>query len=135
MNEAADIVIDHAERARQEVEAGYPVRTTNLNPTPRRKTRYFPPGNLKARVISLKNRSLVSTAALVQSRAPHAWIFENGTGTRRTDRGAHRGKMPAAPVSQRMIPKVIRWRARMTQALIALVERAGFTISKAEPGA
>jgi hypothetical protein len=127
-NEAADIVLAHADRAQQEITAGYPIRSSNLHPTPRRKSKWFPPGNLHARVVTLKNRSLISTAAIVQSRAPHAWLFENGSATRRTDRGSNRGKMPAAPMSQRMIPKVIRIRARMVAALIALVERAGFEV-------
>ena len=130
LEEAADIVIAHAEEARREIQEAYPVRTTNLNRRSSRTGKWFPPGILKARVTSLKNRSLIATSALVQSRAPHAWIYEHGTEgrKRRTDKGWNRGAMPEAPLERRMIPKAIKWRARMVKALTELVQRAGFEV-------
>ena len=114
--EAADIVLAHAEAAQRDIVNGYPTGPT---------------GNLKRRVIILKNRALVSTSAVVQSRAPHAWIFEHGTRRRRTDKGYSRGRMPEADPAQQMIPKAIRWRRRMTDALIALVRRFGMQVDEA----
>lgn len=123
--EAEEIVIAHAEGAKREIEAAYPIRATNLHPTERRKSTWFPPGNLHSRVTSVTSRSRVTTSAIVKSRAPHAFIFEKGTGNRVTNRGWNRGRMPAAPDAQRMIPKVIRWRRRMVDALKELVLRHG----------
>jgi len=130
IEEASDIVLAHADQAEREVRDAYPVRTTNLHPTARRQTPWYPPGNLKARVRGVKNRTVVFTSAIVQSRAPHAWLYENGTKglKRRTDKGWNRGAMPEAPLDKKMIPRVIRIRARMVKALIELVERAGFEV-------
>ena len=128
-DEAATVVLDYAQRAQREVQNGYPVRTTNLNRRSSRTGRWFPPGILKARVTVLKNKALVSTSALVQSRAPHAWIYENGTRNRSTDKGYDRGEMPEAPVERKMIPKVVRIRAQMKLALIEIVRRAGFEVN------
>jgi len=130
IKEASDIVIAHAELAQREVQDAYPVRTTNLHPTARRRTPWFPPGNLKARVRMVKNRAVVFTSAVVQSRAPHAWLYENGTKgrPRKTDKGWNRGPMPEAPLDKKMIPRVMRIRARMIKALIELVERAGLEV-------
>jgi hypothetical protein len=118
--EAGDIVIAHAEGARREVVSGYPTGPGS---------KQFPAGTLKARVAVERNRSKVSTAAIVRSRAPHAIIFERGTVQRRTDKGWNRGRMPKAREAQAMIPKVIRWRRQMVEALIELVRRAGFEVA------
>jgi len=128
IEEATGIILTHAEQAQREVQDAYPVRTTNLNRRSARTGKWFPPGILKARVHILKDRGLVFARALVQSRAPHAWMYENGTVARRTDKGWNRGRMPEAPLDKKMIPRVIRIRARMVKALIALVERAGFEV-------
>lgn len=111
--EAGDIVLAHAEGAKREVEGGYPTYR----------------GVLRSRVRVERNRSKVTTAAIVRSTAPHAFIFERGTVQRRTDKGWNRGRMPAASASQAAIPKFIRWRARMVEALIELVRRAGFEVA------
>ena len=130
IEEASDIIIAHAEQAQREVQDNYPVRTTNLHPTARRRTPWYPPGNLKARVRILKNRTLVFTSALVQSRAPHAWLYENGTKghKRQTDKGWNRGAMPEAPLDKKAIPRFIRIRARMVKALTELLQREGFEV-------
>jgi hypothetical protein len=46
-----------------------------------------------------------------------------------TRKGARRGKMPAAPSAEAMIPKVIRLRAQMVAELIELVESQGFEVT------
>lgn len=113
--EAAQIITAHAEQARADVSNGYP-----MGPT----------GNLKRRVTVIHNVGRRFFAqALVKSAAPHAWIFENGTASRRTRSGANRGAMPLPPESERMIPKVVRIRRRMVEALIELVRRAGFEVT------
>lgn len=128
--EAAAIVQAQAEYAQQQIVAAYPERTTNLNPGPTRKSRWFPPGILKARVTSTREPGAArfGARAVVRSRAPHAWLFENGTKPRQTRNGASRGRMPVAPESERMIPIAIRRRRVMVQALIDLVRRAGFNV-------
>lgn len=123
--EAGEIVKFHAEAAASEIENNYPVRTTNLRPGLHRKSSWFPPGNLVRRVTTATTLSRVSMQAIVRSRAPHAHLFEFGTERRTTDRGANRGRMPKAPASQAMIPKVIRWRRKMVDALKALCLRHG----------
>lgn len=114
-NEAGEIVVASAEGAARTIQANYP---------------QGPTGNLKRGVTVSRERSRVSTAAKVTSRAPHAHLFEFGTRRRMTNNHANRGVMPEAPASQAFIPAVIRARARMTDALIALLEREGFLVSR-----
>jgi hypothetical protein len=108
--EAGDIVLAHAEAAKRDVQSDYPTGKT---------------GNLKRRVSVLRNRSKVTTQAIVKGTAPHAFIFEKGTVNRQTDKGWNRGRMPEAPESQRAIPKFIRARAKMIEALKQLVRSKG----------
>lgn len=131
MPEVAAIVEEHARVAAEEIKQGYPVRTTNLHPTTRRKKTWFPPGNLRARVQVGIDRQGLYTRARVKSTAPHSHLYDRDkpTAVRRNKRGANRGQMPAAPLANRMIPKAIRWRARMRKALIDLVTREGFEVS------
>lgn len=70
----------------------------------------------------------VSAGAIVKSVAKHAWLYEHGSKVRRTGRGANRGQMPEAPESKQMIPIVVRARRRMTEQLIGLLQRNGFTV-------
>jgi hypothetical protein len=115
--EASIIVSGWANRAQRDIQAGYP---------------QGPTGNLKRGVRVTHNAGRrVTATSIVKSTAPHAWIFENGTARRVTNRGANRGRMPKPPVDEKMLPKVIRLRARMVEELIKLVERAGFTVSGA----
>jgi hypothetical protein len=113
--EAAVIVESHAAEAERQTREGYPEGPT---------------GNLKRGVTREQNRSKFGVGAIVRSRAKHAHLFESGTKTRRTSKGANRGAMPKPPESERFIPKAIRIRARMTRALIDLVRRAGFEVSE-----
>lgn len=106
------IVSEHAVAAKNDIVRGYPVRT----------------GTLASRVTVTQQRSRVSTQAIVRSRAPHAFIYEKGTRTRHTDKGASRGRMPAAPPSAAMIPKAQQYRRHMIEKLIELVRSAGFQV-------
>lgn len=114
-SEAEAIVVAHATEAERTVIAGYPEGPT---------------GNLKRGVRLQVEGSKVGVRATLRSRAFHAHLFERGSGRRRTRTGANRGSMPAAPEQQRLVPKAIRVRARMTRALISLVERAGFKVQQ-----
>lgn len=116
--EAHAIVVAHAEYAEREIEDGYPVGPT---------------GNLRKRVTLEVNTSRFSAGARVRSRAPHAGLFESGTKKRKTRKGYNRGAMPQAPEAQRMIPKAIRHRRRMMQALFAMLEREGLIVTEVEP--
>jgi hypothetical protein len=112
-DDAGGIVMGTSESVQREVQGNYPTGPT---------------GNLKARVTSEREPSRFGASARVRSRAPHAFIFENGTGQRRTSNGANRGRMPEAPASQQMIPVVIKHRRQMFERLKDLVRKAGFTI-------
>jgi hypothetical protein len=129
--EGAAIVLAHAQEAERLVTQAYPVRTTNLKRGPNRKSKWWPPGNLKKGVrTTVQSDARVGASALVRSTAPHAHLFERGTGVRRTGKGANRGRMPAADLAQQMIPIVIRVRRRMHIQLIHLLERAGLTVTQ-----
>lgn len=112
--EADVIVLAQAEEAGRSIEAGYPEGPT---------------GNLKAGIRLERNTSKFGTSAIVRNRAKHGWIFEKGTGPRRTASGANRGQMPKADPSEAFIPKAIRARKRMVSALVDLVRRAGFEVN------
>jgi len=128
-SEASDIVMAHANEAAILARDAYPVRTTGLNPSLLRKTRWFPPGSLKSRVRAPRNESKVLLAKFrVRSDAPHAHLFEYGTKERRNKSGANRGAMPEAPENQAFVGYATRVRRRMVVALIALVRRAGFEV-------
>lgn len=114
-HEASAIVVSHAEEAERLVESAYP---------------QGPTGRLRRGVRTQRNLSRTIASAIVKSTAPHSHLFERGTGARRTRKGWNRGRMPVAPESQRMVPIAIRVRRRMVNQLIAMVERAGFTVSQ-----
>lgn len=73
-------------------------------------------------------------SAVIKNRAPHAWIFENGTQVRRVSAkvpgragnfGVTRGSMPPGRV---FVPAVIRHRNRMNEQLKALLRSKGFQV-------
>lgn len=113
--EANDIVVAHGTECKKEVEQGYPLG---------------PSGNLRRGVTLSVDKSPYGTTATVKSNAKIAYIFEKGSVLRHTRTGANRGQMPVAQPEQRLIPKAIQIRARMRQALIALVKRAGFVVTE-----
>ena len=114
--EAGAIVLAIAEQAGQQIPAAYP---------------QGPTGNLKRRVTVTKEpSSAFGVRAVVKSRAPHASIFEFGTGPRQNRAGANRGVMPPAPHDQAFIPIAIQARRRMVQALIQMLQRAGLVVTQ-----
>jgi hypothetical protein len=129
--EASAITLKHANAAASAIVAAYP-----MGPT----------GNLKQGVSVTVHGTGVSTSATVRNRAYHAWLFEHGTKAarhwskgsttapfrRKGSRpvpvwgiGRSTGRMPAGDV---LIPIAIAHRRAMRAELIALVERAGFTV-------
>jgi len=127
-NEAAVIVQAHAEDAKRQIEAAYPIRTTGLHPTERRKSKWFPPGTMKHSISVDRSHSAFTTRAIVKSRAPHAHLFEYGTDARKQGNGKVVGRMPVGPQAELMIPKVQRIRRRMVAALVELVRKAGLVV-------
>lgn len=119
--DAGAIVVEFATKAQHAVQDGYPVGPPRKN---------YPGGNLKHNVRLTVEQSKGGVIARVRSSAKHAFIFENGTKVRQTRTGANRGAMPKAPESSAAIPKFIRYRREMREALITLVERAGFTVTR-----
>lgn len=84
-------------------------------------------GNLARRVRTVYPSSTI-LVGIVESRAPHAHLYEWGTKARKTDSGANRGKMPEAapPV---VVPVARRRRARMARRLVDLLRSKGFQIA------
>jgi hypothetical protein len=114
-DDAAQIVVDTAQRAGRDVQAAYPQGAT---------------GNLKKGVrTTIESQSGLGARALVRSTAPHAHLFERGTRLRSTHSGANRGRMPEANESQQMIPIAIRARRQMVADLIQMVERHGLKVT------
>ena len=110
--EAQGIVTDAAQAAKADIVAAYPERT----------------GNLRQHV-TIGTGSAVGrfgASVILFNNAKHAWIFENGSVTRKTHLGAHRGEMPPGNV---FIPRVIRHRRRMWARFKALLTRHGLTVS------
>jgi hypothetical protein len=112
-DEASAIVQSHAEDAQRRIVNAYAEGPT---------------GNLRRGVVKDHYKSRFTSSAIVRSRAKHAWMYENGTQSRRTSKGANRGRMPQAPEQNRMIPIVVRKRRQMVEALKDLVRRAGFQV-------
>jgi hypothetical protein len=130
--QAAVVVSAVAMQDAQETKIDYPIRQTGTHPGYRRKTTYFPPGNLRKGVTVSDKSTRFTARFVVRSGAPHAWLFEHGTEgrQRRNKQGANRGAMPAAPESEKMIVKAIRSRQRMKAQLIEIVKAAGFEITE-----
>lgn len=113
--EAAGIVVAHAQTAAGNIRAAYPEGPT---------------GNLKRGVkvdqVEVGGRTNAGARARVRSTARHAFIYENGTQARHTDEGWNRGAMPPGNV---FIPAVVRERRAMVNDLIAMVQREGLTVT------
>jgi hypothetical protein len=108
--EAGKDVHDAANRAAEEVIAAYPEVT----------------GNLKQHVkVVTKNAGRYGVVAQVRSTAKHADLYEFGTQARHTALGYNRGTMPPA---KKFVPIMARYRRRMQDRLIKVVEAEGFTV-------
>lgn len=113
-SEASVIVLSNAREAQRGTQDGYPEGPT---------------GNLiRGVTMEADHSGRLGVVATVRSRARHSHIFERGSVVRRTRTGANRGAMPEAPEAQRMIPRVMRRRRIMVEALKALVRKAGFVV-------
>jgi len=127
VHEGTAIVHAHATEAARQIETSYPSTGT---------------GNLKSHVVVDYESSEVHGLARVRSTARHAWIFEYGTAQRawngstknrkRPWSGARKntGAMPPHKNTASFVDIAVRRRALMTNALIELVERAGFTVRR-----
>jgi len=74
-------------------------------------------------------REQFATGAVVKSKAKHAFMYENGTQVRHTDKGWNRGAMPPAPPGRAFIPVIIRARRRMYEQLADLLKRKGLVVT------
>jgi hypothetical protein len=112
---AGHIVQDEAEQARATIVAAY---------TAVRKT-----GNL-ARGVKLVAQAAgrYGAAYQVRSTARHAWLYEHGSQARHSGTHAALGAMPPNPI---LIQTAVRRRASMYQRLSDMVEREGFTVTRA----
>ena len=112
VHEGAEIVQAHAAEAFRLIAAGLAFKTGNLR------------DHLRLEITSDQG----GTRAVIRNTAKHAWWNEHGTKPRRyaTKSKKSIGAMPAHPV---LIPIAIRQRRVMTEALIHMVERAGFKVT------
>jgi bacteriophage HK97-gp10 putative tail-component len=109
-------------RADQIVQSSAEIAARRISTAYARKT-----GTLADRVRVTKQAGR-EAAYIVRSGAPHAHLYEKGTRRRTTRHGANRGQMPAAPRNRAMIPIAIEERARMIQALAAMLRGYGFAV-------
>lgn len=111
--EGGAIVENHAEEAAAAIKQSYP-RVT---------------GNLREGMEVEHFHTPFGTTSVVRNRAPHAFIFENGTEARHyfTDGGVKKevGRMPPGHV---FVPIIIRYRRRMNDALKALMTDKGLEV-------
>jgi hypothetical protein len=112
-DEATAIVLDHADYAKDDIEAAYPEVS----------------GNLKRGLrVEHTDGGPFGVAVILKNVSPHAYIFENGTQTRQTALGANRGAMPPGNV---FVPRVIRWRRAMYDTLARMMEAHGLEVRRA----
>lgn len=110
VGEAGGIVHQHSEAAAEDIRNAYPEFT----------------GNLKSRVyVTHGSRGQFGAAAVVASKSPHAWLFENGSQTR-SFRGRDRGRMPPGRV---FVPRVAKHRRAMYDELKAMMAAHGLRVS------
>jgi hypothetical protein len=100
---AAPIITRAAERARGDIVAAIPTGGS---------------GTLAGRVTVAQRDTL---RAQVESRAPHAWLYEYGSGRRVNRAGANRGVMPASKLVGRVASNE---RRRMNSALVRIFDEA-----------
>lgn len=110
--EAEAIVLSAANQARAETFVAYPSKS----------------GSLRAGLMVTLEKTGSAIKAVLSSLSDHAAEYEKGSKRRSTKRGWDRGVMPRATEGRAMIPIVRKWRARMRDDLVEMVERAGFKI-------
>lgn len=120
--EGEGIVLDAASGAKDDIYAAYPVWTGNLR------------NGLQMRSLDGSDdfffrtgSKLLGAGAILFNNAKHAYIFEHGTAARHSGIRST-GIMPAGNV---FIPRVIKWRNRMYDALARMLEGHGFEVRRA----
>jgi hypothetical protein len=109
--EASGIVVSAGNDAAQAIRDAYPERT----------------GDLKNHVIVVPiDLGSFGAGVAVKNTSKLAYIFENGTQARHTSIGANRGSMPPGHV---FVPRIIRYRRAMYDALKDLLVRHGLRVS------
>lgn len=111
--EAGDLIENTTEETASSLTQAYPLGDT---------------GHLRAGVKATVTRDQFGAFGVVSSTARHAYLYEFGTAVRHTRLGWNRGWAPSHKPDG-LIPIAIRARQRLTQRLIALVERAGLQVS------
>src|SRR5580765_4811342 len=114
--EAGAIIRRHANIAAGQIRAAYPSGGT---------------GNL-ARGLTVEDTGgkRFGVVVRVKNRAPHAWMYENGTQTRAyTGDWKHGKNVGAARPQHTFLPIAIRQRKQMEGELKAMNERHGLTVS------
>lgn len=110
--EGGDIVIARAEEAGDDIKTAYEASAVT--------------GDLAKKVrVKVLSRD-AGAAAVVESTARHAYIFENGTQIRKTKAGKNLGAMPPANI---FVPTVIRKRRAMVDDLKGLMTSKGLEVS------
>lgn len=115
-DEAFVLIIRTGDAASEEIRAAYEAAKVS--------------GNLArgVRVEPLPSTGRFGAAVRVKSTAKHAFLYENGTQTRKTNLGANRG---AAPPGRVFVPIMQRRRRQMHELLVDIVRRAGFEVRNA----
>ena len=126
--EGQAIVYANADKAAEELRAAYPVRATGLHPGPNRKTPWFAPGQLKAKVFVSKRGGQFSTTATVKNTDPIAWLYDNGSQARHWDGGKFTGRMPPTHLFAKTM---IRRRRIMYDVLRELLVEHGLLVNEA----
>jgi hypothetical protein len=102
--EANAILLESAQAAKAEISAAYPVKT----------------GNLRRGLVLMPARGRLFAGAILRQRAPHGWIYENGTKPRFNKAGAYRGFMEERPTFH----PIAEAHQRAAVAAIIALERA-----------
>ena len=120
---AQDTVRQAANRAAQRITHRYPVSGVRK----RTRERVSSTGRRLAASVTVKeDLSHYGARAIVQSRAPHAHLWEWGTGQRRTAKGWNRGAMrPSTYGAPVFVPIVEEERAWMYARMIEQLRHAG----------
>jgi hypothetical protein len=89
----------------------------------------YPSGSMEDGVVVTDRSHQYQARFVVESRTPQASWWEYGTENRHTQQGWNRGSEPAHKDTG-LVSIAKRHRARMTAALIALVQAAGFNVTE-----
>src|SRR5262245_61474122 len=111
VDEANGILLEHAEAAKADIAAAYPVKK----------------GALRRGLVLRPARGLVLAGAELLQTAPHGWLYEHGSRPRYNKAGAFRGLMPARPT---FIPTAAAYRrAAMSQVIYRLYQHGATRVT------